>query len=360
MHDVFIIKELLEHILSFVPRKIITPCSLVCKNFLDAIKIYYNQDTVAKNSDMFSLLKIPYSPIAVINIAAKYKNSEIIEYLINKNMNLLGNYDICKIIGYIGSEHLLEKITEEYSLLLAISGLCEGLQFKLFDKYKHKLSYRDIFEIVKAAYKTNCNEMINNVLFHINPLENHRDIREGKMVGICARKNENDVYLHIKNFMLTIEMDLYNISIICDALIEGEHYDTFIWFLNENAIKNNEKYICKSDEIIEQLIINNNFKMFCYVISNNCFIWWSEDKNCNIVVEYNFGYGYLQGDLNFCQLVECCIEYRRIDMLKFLINHIRYNLIRYQEFLEKSQSLKFDDVTNVLILNKHLFIDYRE
>ncbi len=360
MHDIFIIKELLQHILSFIPRKLIMPCALTCKSFHDAIKIDRDQDTVAKNSDMFSLLKIPYSPKAIIKLASKYKNNDIIEYLLDKNINLLDDYDMPKIIGYIGSEYLLEKLGKNY-LSFAIIGLCEGLHFDLFEKYKHNLQYRQVYDIIEAAYKTDCFDMINNVFCLVNKYCAYAEaVNNRKINGLCTKKNENGVLSYIKNLILTIDINSNIISSICNGLIESEHYDTFVWFLNEEIVKNNEKYNCKSNELMEGLIINNNFKMFCYVISNNCFIWWSEDKNCNIVVEYDFGYGQLEGDIDFCELVICCIDYRRIEILTFLINYIRFNLTRYQEFLNKSQSLKFDDIANVLISNSHLFFDYKE
>ncbi len=355
MHDIFIIKELLEHILSFVPRNLIIPCAFTCKRFHDAIKIDHDQDSVAKNSDMFSLLKIPYSSKAIINIAAKYKNNDIIEYLLNKNMHLLCDFTICEIIGHIGNEILLEKLTDPH-LSFGITGLCGGLQFELFEKYKHKLSSRDVYEVVRIAYKTGCYDMINNVLCHFTGFwENGMDITDGKMVGLCARENETDVLLHVKNLLITTHMESYNISIICDGLIEGEHYDTFIWFLNEEIVKNNGKYACKSDTIMECLIINNNFKMFCYVITNNCAKW---SYNGYYVVMSDSQAWFEDDYLDFCNLVDACIDYRRIDMLTFLINHIRFNLKHYQQFLDKSQLLKFDDVSNVLITNSHLFMEY--
>ncbi len=367
MHNIFIIKELLEHILSFIPRKLILPCAFTCKSFYYAIAIDYNQDTVAQNSDIFSLLKIPHSPIAVINIANKYDNNDMIKYLLEINTNLLDDDNICQIIGNIGDEYLLNKLSDG-KLSAAVIGICEGLCVDLFEKYKDKLYYGShLFFSVKNVYKMNCDEMINNVIGYVIPKfpENIDDIGYAEIVGSCARRNENDVLLYIKKFILTdkFTMDpdyfLDYISCIGDGLIEGEHYDTFVWFTNEMIKDNGEyycNYYCENETTIKILIINNNLKMFQYVLLNNCRKWHNE----NYYIALN-KWTYGNSDyIDFFELAYYCIDYRRIEILTFLINHIRFNLTRYQGFLNKSQSLKFGDITNVLISNKHLFIDYRE
>ncbi len=364
MHDIFAIKELLQHILSFVPRKLIILSALTCKNFHDAITIDYNQESVAKNSDMFSLHKIPYSAKAMINIAKKYNNNIMIGYLLEQNVNLLDDSSICQIIGYIGDEYLLNKISSD-NLSFAVIGICEGSHINLFEKYKDYLSYNcHIFYVVKYAYKMECVAMINAVnRYIIKNYPNNLDNNEyGEIVGLCSRKSEKDVLLYIKNFMLT---DKFNMDVdyipdyiycICDGLIEGEHYDTFVWFTNEEIVKQRGGYFCDSSEIMGILIKNNNFKMFQYVLLNNCRKWQYKDY----YISLNKWTYDIDDHIDHHELVDYCIEYKRIEILTFLINHIRFNLTRYQEFVNKSQLLQFDGVTDVFITNKHLFIDYVE
>ncbi len=361
MHDIFIIKEILQHILSFVPRKLIMPCVITCKSFHDAIKIDHNQDNVAKNSDMFSLLKIPYSSKAIINIAGKYKNNEIVLYLINKNLDLLGDLEICKIIGYIGNEYLLSKLIGT-RISRAIVGICEGSHIDLFEKYKNKLYRYDLFDMVKAACKTNCIDMIHNVINYatktfIAKTFDSEDMVNGEIFGKCANENGNDIILYIKNLMTYDDFVTDYISPICEGLIEGNHYDILVWFLDEEIVKNNGEYYCENFELVKYLIINNKFKMFSRVLSKYCLKWIYEGYN--IVKNDKFKWAE-DHHLDFCALVDLCIDYRRIEILTFLITDIRFNLIRHQEFLNKSQLLNFDDVTNVFITNSHLFIDYKE
>ncbi len=359
MHDIFIIKELLEHILSFVPRKLIISCALTCKRFHDAITIDYNQDNVAKNSDMFSLLKIPYYTKAVINVAAKYKNNEIINYLINKNINLLDDFGVFRSIGYIGSESLISKLKTNY-ISTVIIGICEGLHFDLFEKYKNKLYNRDLFDVIKVTYKSDCKEMIYNVISYCSlQFGGNEDIEYGEICGKCARENEKDVLSYIKTLMRqdNFDDDPEYINFVCEGLIEGNHHDILVWFLNQEIVKNNGGYYCENNELVRDLVVNNKIKMFCDVVSTHCLKWTYKGYYVVNYGEFDWAENH---HLDFCVLVELCIDYRRIEILTFLIEHIRFNLIRYQEFVNKSQLLQFDDITNVLITNKHLFIDYVE
>lgn len=360
MHDIFIIQELLEHILNFVPRRLIIACVLTCKNFYNTIPIDYNQDTVAMNSDMFSLLKIPYSTRAVISIAGEYNNNDMVEYLINKNPKYLEDYEVIRIIGYLGNEHLLSKLsTKIQSSYVMIIGLCEGSHIKLFETYIKYLHNFDTFELVKIIYKLNNHEMKNKIISYAK--ETRPGYNEvliyGKLVGKCARKDQNYVFKNIQKLITNNKFSQYDyITYVCDALIEGEHYDILIWFLDQEIIRKQYKYECNDDDNMQRLIKNNNLKMFSYILTNNCAIWsykgYNVVQNVRDISEKDY--------LDFCGLVECCIDYRRIEILTFLIHHIRFNFIRYQEFLDKSVSLKFDEITNVLTPNKHLFISYIE
>ena len=85
MMNVFDIRELVECILAFIPKREIGPCLLVNKMFYDSIKIEKDQDEVARTNDLYSLGKIPYSPIAVMNIAKKYGRIDIMRYIFKNN-----------------------------------------------------------------------------------------------------------------------------------------------------------------------------------------------------------------------------------------------------------------------------------
>ena len=88
----------------------------------------------------------------------------------------------------------------------------------------------------------------------------------------------------------------------------------------------------------------NNYAMFTHILLNNC----------ERVISYEYG------SIEYYKLVMYCINYRRVHMLTFLINYVTFNNIRYQEFLVKAISLKFNDITNALISNSHLFKEYDE
>ncbi len=358
MHNIFIIKELLEHILSFIPKKLIIPWALTCKTFYNATKIDFDQESVAKNSDMFSLHKIPYSIKAVMNIAADYNNVDMIKYLLNKNTNLFDDYDTIKIIGRTGDENLLSKVPTKY-LSTATFGICEGLHFDLFEKYKSHLHKLDNFELVTMVYKLNNKDMIRQAINYVAKFQPgyNEGLIYGKLVGKCARKNEIEVLLYIQKLLSKNKFRQYDcITYVCGALIEGEHYDILLWFLNEEVIRTQYKYECSDNDSMERLIKNNNLKLFKFIIANHCVIWIHKGHNVVHEVTEITGEDYL----DFCGFVELCIDYRRVEILTFLITYIRFNFIRYQEFLDKAQSLKFDDITNVLISNKHLFMEYDE
>ena len=350
MYNPFIIKELLCHILSYVPKSVIIPCALVSKDFNNAIKIDYDQESVAKNSDMFSLLKIPYSPKVVINIATLHNNIDMVDYLINKYDNIIHNKELWYNIGYMGNEYLLNKIkvdrVREYMFLShALVGITDGLHMGLFEKYK-KYTYF-VFRILTSAYKSNCKEIRNKILINDNGNFSEIGKRESKLSGKCARKDKDYVLAFIKKCDNDIENNRYytnecwnDINSICNGLLEGEHYDIYMWFMD----KEKNKYKCCEIEIIKNLIRTNNYAMFTHILLNNC----------ERVISYEYG------SIEYYKLVMYCINYRRVHMLTFLINYVTFNNIRYQEFLVKAISLKFNDITNALISNSHLFKEYDE
>ena len=352
MHDVFIIKELCQHILSFIPRKIIMPCVLTCKKFYNSIPIDLDQESVTINSDIFSLLQITYSPKAVINIAKKHGNIDMIEYLLKYELDTLKDINTNYFIGYIGNEELLDKLDLQ-QLDSAMVGICEGMHVNLIEKYKKYLRYNgNKSDIIKFAYKINNGDILQKVIPNADYESEYS--RDAILIGLCAQKNANDVITYIK---LIIENKMYEstISNICDGLIEGEHYDIFEWFVNEQIVKDNGGYECWNDGIMENLIQNNNFKFFTYVILNYCKKWNFEGYNFIIKQPYPY-----EADdcLDFRYLVDCCIDYKRTEILLFLIDHITFNMRHYQKFLNKAKLLGFDDIENLLVLHLHKFKDY--
>ncbi len=358
MHEIFTIKELLQHILNFIPRKLIMPCAFTCKSFYYAIAIDYNQDTVAKNSDMFSLLKIPYSSKAVVNIAAQYNNIDMVNYLINKNIALLDDSELCQMIGYVGDEDLITQMPTK-NIAHAMIGICEGLHIELFEKYKTHDFYN--YDMTMAVYKNDCVDMQDRVNEFLDNGRNYYydiDLKGAKINGNCARKNANDVLKFIQNLIDTniFSDDTDYIEYACDGLIEGGHHDIFVWFQEQiTNIDDNYMYTCENDMLIECLIKNNNYDMFTYILANNCVRKGYYDGRYRIIID-NYGLH----TLNFRKLAVCCIDYRRVHMLTFLIEYIEFNLVHHQEFLDKAYLLKFYDIVQVLVLNSHLFKEYNE
>ena len=127
----FTIKELLEHIISFVPRNIIINCALVSKSFYNGIKIDTDQESVAKNADMFSLLKIPYCPTIVINFAAQNNNVVMFEYLLAKHEIDINNSKLCRSIGQSGNEYLINKHKNRLILYSSVKVFLKAMCFLL-------------------------------------------------------------------------------------------------------------------------------------------------------------------------------------------------------------------------------------
>ncbi len=342
MHDIFTIKELLEHILSFIPRKIIISSVLTCKRFYNAIKIDYDQENVAKNSDMFSLTKIPYSLMVVANISVRNNNIKMFEYLLEKHkFNVPSVEGLCKSIGYSGNVNLLNKYLVYNQLRFEILlGICEGSHVDLFDKYDVYCDYECMVEI----YKTNIDKTkIDKIL-----LERHEEeADEIVFEGYCIRETSQNVKKVIQKLIdnMSIEPIIDNIYM---GLVGGNHYDLITW------LDKIHKFPFNDTHILANLIIKNNFKMFAYLISllNNNF--------CNGRIKMIVIHWYCEGNINYVKLFNYCIDYRRLDMLEFLIKNIIFNNDRYKEFMEKAESLLFDDVKNLLITNSSLFETFDE
>ncbi len=368
MYSAFTIKELLQHILSFIPKNAKIPCALVSNNFYNSITIDHDQESVAKNGDMFSLLKIIYSPRVVFNIATLHNNIDMVDYLLHKHGNDYIEDDdmLCRNIGFIGNEYLLEKIKHEYNLSLAIIGMCEGAHTELFEKYKNGYNVCHTGdELLIAAYSSGSFEMPNIVKKYMidnsNLFDNWIDgtqMEDAEITGKCAIKDSEYVLTFIQTIILDKKDDLANkykksdiIFPICDGLLMGEHYDILVWLFET---LDDAYYICETNEFVLHLIINNNYKMLTHVLLNNCY---------RFLIDGHLLFGpewSPEEPINYPELIMYCIDYRRIEMLIFILDLMRFNLERYQTFLDKAKSLNFTDIVDVLILNSHLFDDYRE
>ncbi len=343
MHNIITIKELVQHILSFIPRKIIVPCALTCKHFHNAITIDYNQERVAINSDMFSLIRIPYSLIVVANISIRNNNIVMFEYLLKKHKfdfrDIEGLY---RSIGYSGNEILLDKIMgKSFPELDMKIGICEGSHTNLIDKYD---LYNNYF-CVKEIYKTNVDKQKIDTIVSDKYMKFELDIFTTE--GYCATGTLINVKSYIQQIIDSNLIKDYTYYIY-RGLIHGNNYDLVVW------LDKMYKFPCNENYLMKDLIVKNNFKIFTYLISslNNMF--------CNGRIKF-ITFDFLHhSEVNYANLAYFCIEYRRLDMLEFLMENIIFNKFRYQEFLAKAEILSFNDVKNLLQKNSHLFEVYDE
>jgi len=357
----FTIKELLEHIISFVPRNIIINCALVSKSFYNGIKIDTDQESVAKNADMFSLLKIPYCPTIVINFAAQNNNVVMFEYLLAKHEIDINNSKLCRSIGQSGNEYLINKhknnietiglngindlihTEKKHYLYKQIKfGICEGLHENLFDKYS---IYTDC-KCQVILYKTDIDKKKLHQYINDHNIDLINELRYVEIEGYCSRKKSDEVKLFIQNLINAGDI-VEAIDYVFDGLIDGNHLELFIW-LNKNY-----EYSCDSNKSIEKLIIKNNFNMFIHILLNNCHTPFLNKK-----IRYVGSYWFESYGIDFYSLALDCINYRRIEMLKFLLAHITFNNNRFNDFIKNAELFKFDDIRELLILNKNLFEDY--
>ncbi len=371
MYYAFTIKELLQHIISFVPRNALIPCALVSKDFYNSLTIDYDQESVAKNGDMFSLLKINYSPIAVLHIATLNNNIDMVDYLLQKyDSDYFDDNDIFyQNIGFVGNEYLLDKIKDKYQyhISTAIIGMCKGGRIDLFEKYKD--SYDICYmgdELLIAAYSSGCDEMANVVKKYMvdrtelfdDWIDDESQIEDAEITGKCAIKDPE----YVRTFLQTIMADKkYNtkcifgtyehISTIADGLLLGGHYEIFMWLFET---LDNPYYMCETNEYILRLVISNNYKMLAHALTNNCYRYLKCGRLVNVP-----DHGP-EDPINFPELVMYCIDYKRIEMLIFMINLIKFNTKRYQSFLDKAKSLNFTDIVDILVSNSHLFENYSE
>jgi len=337
------IKELLEHIISFVPRNIIINSALVSKSFYNGIKIDTDQESVAKNADMFSLLKIPYCPDVMINIAAQNNNANMFEYLLDKHKININNPKLCKSIGQSGNEYLISKVHKNPFIEDVKVGICEGLHENLFDKYK-------VYEDSRCRlilYKTYIDKTKMNQYINVHNIDDIDELRYADIEGYCSRKNANEIKIYIQK-LIDKNKIAEVIKYVFRGLIIGNHMELFL------SLNKNYTYLCNESHIMSELITQNNYQMFSHILLNNNHD--HELRNGRIYCKFK----YTLDEFNYIHFMLVCINYKRIEMIKFLINHIIFNKHRYGQFIQKAKSFKFDDIENLLVLNSHLFEDYVE
>ena len=135
------IDNIIHLILPFLSKRTIISAALTNKLWYQSVPIDYDQESVAKNNDMFSLLKIPFSPKVVTYIALRNNHTNMVSYLL-KEYNHCIEYDdeFARSCGYSGNKLFLDLTTNTANVII---GLCEGEHLDLFDKYinQNDISY---------------------------------------------------------------------------------------------------------------------------------------------------------------------------------------------------------------------------
>ena len=331
------IKELLQHIFKFVPRTVIMSCVLTCKYFQNNVLIDCDQESVAKNGDMYSLHKINYSPLAVSLIAIKYDNTQMVSYLMDKYPEII-NSKLCSYIGYNKNEYLMKKLNEQ-QFLYAEKGICIGSHFDLIDKYD--LYNKHEFLVVFGIYKTN-NKLLQAVLKRkfISELM----FEYAKEIGNIYNKNENEVIEYLGKIFKDEPMYSLKYDNTYVILIDMEYYEVIRW-LNKEIIK--DMRLQKGYEnILLELIENGKAELFFDIMSSK-FIGTENRIKHNKYFDECY--------TNYKTLALWCIDFKRINMLTFLINKIIFTPEQYDVMLIKAHDLKFDDIKTLLINNISLF-----
>ena len=324
------IKELLGHILSFIPRKDINLWALTCKSFYDAVPIIRDQKTVAELGDMFSLKKIAYSPKVIMRTACRYNNVKMVDYILRisgrKNNYVYGG--IHRHIGYSGNEDLIKKVSVKYLLneCSIFSGICEGGHTILFDKYVMHCQ-RKIWAII-YGFKSNNNDMHNKITQHF---DNFPYFELFKISGLCAIPDKNMVRQIINNIIKNNELNDEIFKYICYGLLIGNHFDIFMSLRNEK--KYDLEFLLNSVDIFYNIVDNGNYEMAQYILLN-----------------YNDPRGIFF-DLDF---VDHCIHYRRGEILELILNYMiskNYDLENedFEHFSSVAEKLRFYDIVDIIM-----------
>ena len=333
MNDIFNIDELVGHILSFVPRKFIVSCVLVNKRFKKMVKVDNDYENVVRNSDLYSLNKIKYHPHAVMQVAKKYRNFDLMEWMLRYKMELFENDldEMGEYIGFVGKEEFFD-VCPLHTLLV---GMCEGFHFDLLEKYKDSYEYYYDYYIDKFAFK-----MGGDIQYKILSLFQITNSNLSyQIMGNCARPDKEYVRQYILDNLLLIHEDL-NDS-MCDGLIDGTHLDIFMEYSDD--------YYCEDVGQFKKLIIRNDYEFFKFIVVNNCMIA-SYDN-----VKYWDKFMREWDGIYWDDVVIYCIHFKRVDMIIFLINEITFSLDMYAKFLCETKKWMFDDIEKVFVDNYGLF-----
>lgn len=327
MFDVHCINDIVPLILSLIPRSIIISAALVNKYWYQSVIVDHNQETVARNNDMFSLLKIGYSVMVVINIAARYNHVDMVSYLLNKHKYYADGDGISRSFGFSGNKLLINRSNNKLNIL---SGICEGEHDDLLDDFiNHAIRNifefdEEIFNVIKFTYKTSNLTLHDKINNFYNITLKYYSYLKAKIAGSCANKCKQIVYDVINS---TIESALVYqyLDYICEGLIEGNHYDIFKYLINNVE----GHYICCDEEEIHPVIRNNNYEFFEDIILNH--------------------YDYTMG-FEIQPLLSYCIHYRRVNMVRLILTlpNIDIQVHDYTELLRLASSLKFDDIVDVI------------
>jgi hypothetical protein len=356
MMNVFDIRELVECILAFIPKREIGPCLLVNKMFYSSIKIEKDQDEVARTNDLYSLGKIPYSPIAVMNIAKKYGRIDIMRYLFRKgycgNINWIEKgygekiniFSPFWMAGFIGDEDiynelcLLHNITNSY-MYQFICGICEGSHIDLFEKYKEHIELADWLSLmVSLVYKTNNSIMMEK----IDKLNNHDKFKLPtfhihKMAGWFSR---GDIKLNdVENIMDSPLGNDHNVfDLLCNCLVFSNNYDIFRYVIKHEKNKN-YKYECNNDKVLAILIQHNNYEFF-FDIFTNYYDKYGDDGDID-----NMDPTLMAGAVKLAFL---SIEFRRCNILLLFLKYYHFDKTVIDTFIERGRELHFDDIIRVI------------
>ncbi len=371
--------EIVNVILSFCSRKTLMRIAITNKQLYNALPIDYNQETVAKNGDMFSLLKITYCPNVVINIAARNNNIIMINYLIYNCSSLLYDPELSESIGFGGNEYLLTKLANNQQWLNAFVGFFQSSHIDLLEKYVPIVN----FKFDHANNQTNYINAYRNMVTHgiisnfseeqikkytIKYLPHNFFLgtyEEQKIFVYCATQTTENIKIYIESLHYKfmehraekdkekeeIDNQYYNsntfigyfwkdIYFVLKGLIYAGNYELFVWFQNKYGKDlyqpihdENTYYTIYDDNLIIMLIKNNNLELFSLIISDYY----------QVIKKQGYHSFY------FDKFVKNCIDYKRLNMLEYLFTNIDFCEYNYRSFHKQSKVLKFKDVTDIIL-----------
>ena len=336
----FDIKEILQYILKIISRPDIMPCVLTCKYFQDNVLIDHDQESVAKNGDMYSLRKINFSSLAVVHIAIKYDHIEMVRHLMNQYPETITS-NLCVKLGYVNKYPYLTCASYEQTKSVII-GACLGQHYNLFENYQRECYKNKYFTLV-GLYSLDKKELLERKLIDkMSSLSaafyasDELEFVRAKMAGKSANKNKEKVMKYIQKIFDNGDVtECYNAVFI--SLVMTGHYDIVKWLIIKmgNDYGNLDDY----SDLLFELIINNEQELFFGICLNKCL----SDSN------------KIQCRDDGLLLVLYCIYFKRKEMLTFLLSKILFSMNQYNKMFAKAQQLKFDDMETFLKANVPTF-----